>query len=480
MNDGDNLPNIIVILTDDQGAWALGSTGNHEIETGNLDQLAATGVRFENFFCTSPVCSPARASLLTGKIPSRHGVHDFLRDGNVRPNGYQYLQDPIGYTDTLAQHGYRCGLCGKWHLGDSLHPQKSFSHWYAHEKGSGPYYAAPMVRDGVLVVEDGYVTDLITDDAIEFMEGCARENTPFCLSLHYTAPHSPWIDNHPQEIVNLYEDCPFETCKQEEPHPWNYKENPKGETLRESLKGYFAAVTAMDRNIGRVIQTLERLGIQEDTFTFFTSDNGFNCGHHGIWGKGNGTFPQNMFDTSVKVPAIMHFPGRIPEGMVCEELVSAYDFMPTLLDFIGLEKPDSEGLPGRSAKPLLTSGRDIGREHVVVFSEYGPVRMIRTKEWKYVHRFPYGPHELYHLSNDPEERENLYETGAANTIVGDLRSQMEGWFIQYVDPYLDGSRLPITGMGQLAPVSHGAKGALAFNEYLIEDGTVTKRRMVDL
>ena len=108
--------NVIFILTDDQGIWAAGCYGNPEIRTPHIDRLAATGVRFDNFFCTSPVCSPSRATLLTGRIPSRHGVHDWIRDGNVPPDGVPYLEGQTAYTDVLAQHGYACGLSGKWHL----------------------------------------------------------------------------------------------------------------------------------------------------------------------------------------------------------------------------------------------------------------------------------------------------------------------------------------------------------------------------
>jgi len=126
----------------------------------------------------------------------------------------------------------------------------------------------------------------------------------------------------------------------------------------------------------------------------FASDNGFSCGHHGFWGKGNGTQPRNMYENSVRVPAIFSHPGVIPEGRVVDALVSAYDFMPTLLDYLDLPLPEDCNLPGTSFLPLL-QGRDMqGREALVVFDEYGPVRMVRSREWKYIHRHSHGPHEL--------------------------------------------------------------------------------------
>ncbi len=143
-------PNIIFILSDDQGAWAMGCAGNDELTTPNLDRLAVTGIRFENFFCASPVCSPARASILTGQIPSQHGVQDFLRAGNSRflPEDrleIEYLAGRRSYVETLAENGYDCALSGKWHLGNSGLPQLGFDYWNAHARGGGNYYRASMM-----------------------------------------------------------------------------------------------------------------------------------------------------------------------------------------------------------------------------------------------------------------------------------------------------------------------------------------------
>ncbi|HOM56655.1 MAG TPA: sulfatase-like hydrolase/transferase, partial [Candidatus Latescibacteria bacterium] len=142
----DERPNVVVILSDDQGPWAMRCAGNSELETPNLDRLAATGMRFDRFFCTSPVCSPARASLLTGRIPSCHGVHDWLAAGNTiakyepARNGelIDFLAGQPAYTDALAKAGYACGLSGKWHLGDCHRPRDGFVFWDAHAKGGGP------------------------------------------------------------------------------------------------------------------------------------------------------------------------------------------------------------------------------------------------------------------------------------------------------------------------------------------------------
>ena len=461
-------PNIVLILTDDQGPWAMGCAGNHEIQTPNIDALAASGMRFSSFFCTSPVCSPARASLMTGRIPSQHGIHDWLKGGtNIGEDATEYLRGQLGYSDILAENGYVCGISGKWHMGDSAKPQKNFSHWYVHAKGGSPYYNAPMVRNGELVNEPDYITDVLTDDAIAFLDEQVHNKNPFYLSVHYTAPHSPWINNHPKEFVDYYNDCPFETCPQEQGNPmWKeylIKEGIEGKE-RECLKGYFAAVTAMDSNVGRIIEKLGSLNLRENTLVGFLSDNGFNCGHHGIWGKGNGTFPQNMYDSSVKVPAIFNHPGRIPEGVVSDELVSGYDFMPTLLDYLDIKNPEAEKLPGRSFLPLLLGGEMPGQEHIVVYDEYGPVRMVRTREWKYVHRYPYGPHELYDIVNDPEEKNNLAEEEDKKKILQSMKAMLEDWFLKYVDPALDGTHEGVTGMGQVAFAGPAAKGSMVYSQ----------------
>jgi choline-sulfatase len=321
----------------------------------------------------------------------------------------------------------------------------------------------------------------------------------------------------------------FTSCPQEPLHPWTPTVDgvPIGgeEDVRAALVGYFAAVSAMDAGIGDILQHLEGLGILEDTLVIFSSDNGFNCGHHGIWGKGNGTFPQNVYDSSVKVPAIFALPGRIQEGVVLPELLSAYDVAATVLELAGLDARPFERGPGRSFAELLRvlpdaagngagehpddGGRraaagdgtgehpdDGGRraaagdgavEHpddggrraaaggraVVVFDEYGPVRMIRSSEWKYVHRYPHGPHELFHLEADPDERVNLVAEPAHSIRVSAMRAQLQEWFQRHAAPGLEGSWLPVAGAGQTASVLDDPLGAFTPPNW---DGTAAAAR----
>ncbi|MDF2725410.1 MAG: sulfatase, partial [Paenibacillus sp.] len=322
-------PNIVFLLSDDQGAWALGSAGNKEVRTPNLDALAESGMRFDSFFCASPVCSPARASILTGRIPSQHGVHDWIRSGNVNKEhlpepirnrgvfadeqiSVEYLAGQPTYTELLANSGYVCALSGKWHLGNSAVPQQGFSHWYSIARGGCSYMEPDIVENGEVKIENRYITELITENAIRYLDALEKGEQPFYLSVHYTAPHSPWDSTeHPEEYLSMYRDCPFESIPELPFHPDQNKASPRGtgERRKELLRGYYASITAMDAGIGQIIAKLDTMGVRDNTLIVFMSDNGMNMGQHGIWGKGNGTLPLNMFDTSVKVPAIFSHPG---------------------------------------------------------------------------------------------------------------------------------------------------------------------------
>ena len=227
-------PNILFVLADDMGAWAMRNAGNQDILTPNLDTLANEGVTFNNFFCVSPVCSPARASILTGTIPSRHGVHDWLARGNIEggeedkkkyyesklynyksncreTEPQQYLNNVTTYTFLLANEGYKCCLSGKWHLGDSCTPQQGFKNWYTMATGGGSYMEPRIVENGKVTFPKKYITDLFTENAVKNIEECKEDSNPFYLSVHYTAPHSPWDKHeHPADIWELYENTKFD------------------------------------------------------------------------------------------------------------------------------------------------------------------------------------------------------------------------------------------------------------------------------
>ena len=472
-----NRPNILFILSDDQGAWAMNCAGTSDLRSPNLDRLAATGIRFENFFCASPVCSPARASILTGQIPSQHGVQDFLRAGNSTKmpgdgKAIEYLAGRTTYTELLADSGYECGLSGKWHIGDSATPQCGFSYWDVHALGAGNYYSAPMFKDGDVYTAEGYVSDVITDNALGYLETQQGSDIPFSLNVHYTAPHAPWERHeHPADLYDYYYDnCAFESVRWDPLHPNQLakQEYPQiggtEEERRVVLSGYFAAIEAMDANIGRLIDWVEANDLRENTVIVFTADNGMNMGHHGIWGKGNGTYPPNMFDTATKVPALVSRPGHVPQGEVNSELLSHYDLMPTLLDYVGLSNPEADSLPGRSFARVL-NGESMGADRpVVVLDEYGPTRMIRTDAMKYVHRYPEGPNEFYDLEADPGESSNEIDNPAYQRSIDSMQAQLQEWFDRYTEPERDGSTQAVMGRGQLDLVGGEAE---AFGQDLV-------------
>lgn len=463
-------PNIIVILADDLGAWAPGYAGNHEILTPTIDRLAAEGTRFDRFFATSPACSPARATLLTGLIPSRHGIHDWLSGGNIateRGPAIRYLDGKVGYTQVLADAGYSCGLSGAWHLGDSATPQQGFSHWFTLRDGTGPAVDAPMFRHGKPMVQPGSASEALTDDAISFIDRHRSGPAPFYLGVHYPSPHAPRPDGEPGPYADLYADCGFDAIPREPLHPWSVGDlaaAPDSPRWRDQLRRYYAAITEIDAGIGRILRRLDDARIAEDTIVWFLADNGFNAGHHGVWGAGNGTFPLNMLDTSLRVPAIARCPGTIPAGVVRAEMVGAYDFAPTLLEQAGLRMPDAARLPGRSVACLLDPDQGPDRDHVVVMAEYGPVRMIRTPVWTYIHRYPYGPHALHDMAHDSDERSNVVEDPARQEIVTLLRGEMQRWFSRYADPAVDGAHEQVTGSGQLLCAGTCNGGVLAYDQ----------------
>lgn len=449
-------PNVLLVFADDLATWAVSSYGSPDAHTPTLARLAQSGATFDNFFCASPVCSPARASLLTGRIPSQHGVHDWIRGGNAGPDRIDFLEGQPTLQDALAGAGYRCGMIGKWHLGASDQPRPAFDEWYAYEKGGGVYFGAPMYRGTQLEHPEEYLSDVLATEAVEFVQQEAADGGhPFYLNLSFTAPHYPWVDAHPAELLELYRDNPFASIPREPSHPWLLLQNPETAAAikdpESSLRGYFAAVSGLDRALGAVVDALEAAGLRESTLIAFVGDNGFNAGHHGIWGKGNGTLPQNMFDTSVRVPAIFSQPGRIPSGIRPDEMISGYDLLPTLLDYLGIptvEHPGSPTLPGTSHGAALEGRRVDAEGCVVVYDEYGPVRMIRTDEWKLVVRHPDGPDELFHLAVDPDERVDLIDDPDCAAVRDDLRGRLVDWFSRYVTPELDGSDLPVLGLGQ--------------------------------
>jgi arylsulfatase A-like enzyme len=479
-------PNVLLLVTDDQGAWAMGSR-MPELRTPTLDRLQREGTTLEHFFCASPVCSPARASLTTGRMPSAHGVHDWIRPDTLartesprRPIDPDYLGRAEG-ADTLAEmfsrSGYRCGMVGKWHVGSSDTPAPGFDHWWAHQLGGGPYYGAPVwehdegtgrpMEPAVPTTEPEYLTEAIARRALETLDRIPAAE-PFFLQVNWTAPHDPWFDSHPRELVDLYADTDFPSVPQPPHHPWFLPEQFASAVADRhgALAGYCAALTGVDRSIAALLERLEEEGRLDDTIVVFTSDNGFSCGHHGMWGKGNGTAPLNFWEPSITVPFVVRWPGRIAAGAVDERPASAVDLLDTLAELMGAMPREDPLRAGRSFAPRLLGaqagpggeggaadepGAETGETPIVIHDEYGANRMLRTERWKLVVRRE-GPAELYDLRQDPLEEENLAEEPAHAERRRELTARLEGWFSRCSAPALDGWATDVDGTGQRAPL----------------------------
>ena len=419
-------PNVVFILTDDQAPRTLGVYGNSEIQTPHCDRLARGGALLTQSYCATPVCSPSRATLLTGQIPSQHGIHDWISEGNEGAGAHRFLADEPTFPEVLAANGYRCGLSGKWHMGASAEPQEGFDYWFAMPTGGSRYQDPEMYWEGEKREYPGYATDVITDKALEFLDQ-ARGGPFFCF-VSYNAPHTPYADT-PAEYMDLYRDSPFATFPGEplnEPIAHNLSRQNVGN--RESKIHYYAMVSAIDANVGRIAQRLEDLGVADDTLVVYLSDHGFLLEQHGLWGKGNTSWPYNMYDESMLTPGFFYHPAGVPAGRKIETPVSFYDFAPTLLDYLGL--PPLEGpkpLPGRSYAQLLR-GENIPEWGPDVYGEYQYCRMVREPEWKLIRRTEGFPDELYHLADDPAERRNVAGDPQFADQEERLGAKLTAWF----------------------------------------------------
>jgi choline-sulfatase len=441
-------PNVIFFLTDDHGSWAANCYGCSDMHTPNLDRLAAEGARFTRAYACTPVCSASRMTYLTGKLPSHHGVQDWLMgDDSVGPKARPFLKGQTAFSDVLASNGYTVGLTGKWHMGGDEHAQAGFSYWATVPGAGGTYKDPVFVKNGQQVPTKGYKTNYVGDYALEFIE--QNHQKPFCLYCPFYAPHVPY-DYQPEDFRRYYNNSSFPCFPNEPIHPWHTRTimgNNRFPMLddfnnRESKLSYSALVTGMDYNIGRILRRLEELGIRENTVIVFSADQGHNCGHHGIWGKGNATVPINMYDTSLHVPLIWNHPGRIPARQTPTPMVSSYDFFPTLLDYLGIQAAPEPHRVGRSYARFLRG--ESPAWHNELYFEYQYVRGIRTENMKYVERTEEWPSELFDLETDPGERQNVIDDKRHAAQLTALRARLTDFFQKTGAPPIDQWRTTTT------------------------------------
>lgn len=432
-------PNVVFILTDNQGAWTLGCYGNKDILTPGIDRLAANGMRFTRALSSNPVCSPTRATFLTGLIPSQHGVHSFLDEQFMMgPKAYNTLKEFTSIGEVLRDEGYVCGLSGKWHLGDNLNPSEGFTSWVTKPDGSTrEFYDQQVIENGKIRIEEGYTTDLWTRKGIEFIE--QNKARPFFLFLAYNGPYSLgklMMNRARNRHAETYRDKRFTSFPVDAMHPWQFH-NKGFHNQQIAMEREAAETSGVDDGVVEVMAALERLGLTKNTLVVYAADQGWMGGQNGMWGMGDHFRPIGAHDLMMQIPFIFHQPGRIAAGRTSDILVSNYDFMPTVLGYLGLgdRMPRHPKSPGRDFSPVLL-GKEIAWDNVV-FYEMETCRAVRADDWKLVVRHPDGPHELYDMKSDPRERFNLFGQPGMDTRRAEMQGKLEAFFNQYADPQYD-------------------------------------------
>lgn len=457
-------PNILFILTDDQAPWTLAAEGHPNAFTPELDRLAAQGARFDNLFANASVCSPSRAALITGRYPTETGI---APDGNVyviqKPTDPGLTPGLATWPQVLQQARYRTVLVGKWHIGHGRESDGPLAHGYGHFAGwlqNGRVSRDPTLQvDGQPKTFAGeFTSDVLADLAMDYMRKSRPQ--PFAVSVHFWAPHA----NHdvPADFTLPYQDRTWLPLKEEDLEPWRDMDlvipNPEFPNLdlprvRRMMREYYASVHSVDRNVGRIMRFLAEEGLAGNTIVIFTSDQGYNMAHHGLWHKGNGwwittdrkdpagVYPHtrsNLFDNSIRTPGIVRWPGAVRPGTRVPELVSFVDWFPTLLDMAGLNVPDGLSLRGKSCLPLLR--REPAEPPEGVFAQHCSLRSWRSPEWKLVRDFRNsGRDELYHVREDPFEKTNLIgeDNPMINAVRADLDKRLRQTMAAIRDPMLD-------------------------------------------
>ncbi|MFD5311476.1 sulfatase-like hydrolase/transferase [Streptomyces ardesiacus] len=442
---GASRKNILFLMTDQHRTDTLGAYGNPLAHTPALDELAATGTRFDRWYTPTAICTPARASLLTGQAPFRHK----LLANHERNVGYleDLAEDQFAFSRALREHGYNCGLFGKWHTGNlrtaadygfdgphlpGWHNPVDHPDYLAYlaERGLPPYEISDRIRGtlpnggpGNLLaarlhqpVEATFEHYLATR-AIEQLERYAADvherERPFFLALHFFGPHLPYI--LPDEYFDLVDpaDVPLprsvsETFEGKPPVQRNYSahwtfDTMPIETTRKLIAVYWGYVALIDRQIGRVTQAMERLGLTDDTAVFFTCDHGEFTGSHRLHDKGPA-----MYEDIYRTPGLLRVPGA-PGGQVRDEFVSLLDCTATILELAGLDPEPA--VDSRSLLPLVR-GETVEWDEDIVCEFHGhhfpyPQRMLREDRYKLVVN-PDSVNELYDLHTDPDELQNVY------------------------------------------------------------------------
>jgi len=449
-------PNIVLIVSDNQSQSLLGTYGNTGILTPHIDQLAAEGIRFNRAFAVNGVCSPTRATLMTGLLPSQTGVHVALPT-NVDVEHWSAIEEFRNLPQTLKAAGYRTALVGKYHLGAYETPQLGFDFWVTFPGGhTTTFYNEVVVDNGRTYRSPEHLTDFWTRRAVDFIEQQSN-GQPFFLLLTYNGPYMlpPTVTMEPNNRYADYYVQHTPSFPQEPVHPflknWATGRGPSGLMVREGTTAWTAisalnnktamvntaSETAMvDDGVGKVLDALISAGLDDNTLVIYTSDQGASYGHHGLWGNTSWSFPFAAYNINMQVPLIFRHPERIPSGIENDRMINQVDFLPTLLDYIGLHDIEIANSPGKSFASML-EGKKITWDDTVFF-EFVTVRVIETPKWKYLRRFPPSdPRELYDLEADAGETRNLIDSPGHTAVVAALDERLMAYFERHADPQYD-------------------------------------------
>ncbi len=433
-------PNILFVLIDDLRFDDLGATGHPFARTPNIDRIAREGAIFSNAFVTTPLCSPSRASFLTGQYARRHGIVD----NTARVEQSHRL---MTFPRRLHEGGYETGYIGKWHMGNDDSPRPGFDHWVSF-RGQGEYLDPELNDNGRRTRTRGYMTDLLSDRAVEFI-GRKREK-PFFLYLAHKAVH-PDLDQRDDGSVSgegifrpaerhksLYAAEPI----RRRPNAGDRAAGkpallrkiadlpplgPATATDDETIRNRLRMLASVDEGMGRIFEALERTGRLDDTCIVFAGDNGYFYGEHGLSHE-----RRLAYEESARMPLLIRYPRRVRAGARIREFALNIDVAPTVIEMAGA--PPLAGMDGRSLAPLLAGRGDGWRSSFLIehFSDNVFPRMVgmgyqavRTGRWKYIHYTELkAMDELYDLRSDPYEMNNLIGSSGARRTLDQLRREL--------------------------------------------------------
>ncbi len=410
-------PNIIFILTDDHRWDAMSILGHPVVQTPNLDRLSREGVRFENAFVTTSLCTPSRASFLTGQSAHTHGVQN-----NLTP----WRDENVTFLELFKKAGYNTAFIGKWHMPGKLPRLRGVDRFitFTVQAGQGRYFDCPLIVDGKKVPsKKSYITTELTDYALAFIS--QPRDGPFCLYLSHKAVHHNF--RPPPGVAGIYKNSPLPLPP--EADTW-ISMNPDllycgllG-PLERTYRNYMETLHATDLEIGRLLDKIGTLGIADDTIVVYFSDNGFFLGEHRLMDK---RWP---YEESIRVPCIIRAPRRTDQkGRTAHQMVLNIDLAPTLLDLAGLPIPAK--MEGRSMMPYLENEYALGR--TAWLYEYFPdypyrvpgIQTVRTERYKYIEFQGRRPSELFDLQKDPREMNNIVDTPPGRARLPELQTMLQ-------------------------------------------------------